>query len=61
MAFDSTGFEPWPKSEPVPAPKPIPIRERALFVFIMVVAALLLIAPVSAEALVDLARYFGGK
>jgi hypothetical protein len=37
------------------------MRERALFVFIMVVAALLLIAPVSAEALVDLMRYFGGK
>jgi hypothetical protein len=55
MAFDSTGFEPWP-----PRPKRSKAqvaRERVLCVAVMILAAGVLILPVSAAGLIDLVDY----
>ena len=58
MAFDSTGFEPWP-----PRPKRSKAqvaRERVLCVAVMILAAGVLIMPVSLAGLIDIARFLSG-
>jgi len=56
MAFDSAGFEPrLPQAQP--PPRRSRAQERVLCVALMLLAVALLIAPVSAEGLIDLVRF----
>jgi hypothetical protein len=57
MPFDATDFDPAPK--PAPPPKRDVAKERILCGLAMVVALILLVLPISAGALVDMARYVG--
>ncbi len=56
MPFDGTDFEPWPKP-----PKRSTAKERILCLAVFVFALLLLVVPVSASALVDIAKYVSHK
>jgi hypothetical protein len=58
MPFDATDFDPDPK--PPPPPKRNVVKERILCGLAMAVALILLVLPISAGALVDMARYVGG-
>ncbi len=58
MPFDATDFDPAPK--PAPPPKRNLVKERILCGLAMVLALILLVLPISAGALVDVARYVGG-
>jgi len=58
MPFDATDFDPAP--EPAPPPKRNLVKERILCGLVMVLALILLVLPISAGALVDVARYVGG-
>jgi hypothetical protein len=59
MAFDSTGFEPWPRQEPKPKG---PSAKEKIFCFAGVAFALMmLVTPISAGALIDLVKYLAGK
>jgi hypothetical protein len=59
MPFDATDFDPAPK--PMPAPKRNLVKERVLCGLAMMLALFLLVLPISAGALVDMARYVGGR
>jgi len=57
MPFDATDFDPDPK--PAPPPKRNVVKERVLCGLAMVLALILLVLPISAGALVDMAHYVG--
>jgi hypothetical protein len=59
MPFDATDFEPDPK--PAPLPKRNLAKERILCGLVMALALVLLALPISAGALVDMARYIGRR
>ena len=59
MPFDAADFDPNP--EPAPPPKRNLAKERILCGLAMILALILLGLPISAGALVDMARYFGGR
>jgi len=56
LPFDATDFEPDPKPPPTP-PKRNLVKERILCGLAMMLAVILLVLPISAGALVDMARY----
>jgi hypothetical protein len=58
MPFDATDFDPDPK--PAPPPKRNLVKERILCGLAMALAFILLVLPISAGALVDVAHYVGG-
>ncbi len=58
MPFDATDFDPAPK--PAPPPKRNLVKERVLCGLAMALALILLVLPISAGALVDMARYVAG-
>jgi hypothetical protein len=58
MPFDATDFDPAPP--PAPPPKRNLVKERLLCGLAMALALILLVLPISAGALVDIARYVGG-
>jgi hypothetical protein len=59
MPFDATDFEPDPK--PAPPPKRNLVKERVLCGLAMALALVLLALPISAGAILDVARYVGGR
>jgi hypothetical protein len=59
MPFDATDFDPEPKA-PAPPPKRNLVKERILCGLAMALALVLLVLPISAGALIDIARYIGG-
>ncbi len=56
MAFDSTGFEPWPRPEPK-QPQTPSTKEKVLCFAGVMFALMMLLTPISAGALVDLVNY----
>jgi len=58
MPFDATDFNSDPK--PAPPPKRNLVKERVLCGLAMVLALILLVLPISAGALVDVAHYVVG-
>ncbi len=59
MPFDATDFE--PARKPAPPPKRNLIKERILCGLAMALALILLALPISAGAIVDIARSIGGR
>jgi hypothetical protein len=59
MPFDATDFEPDPK--PAPPPKRNVVKERILCGLAMALALVLLALPISASAILDIARYVHGR
>jgi len=59
MPFDATDFEPDPK--PAPPPKRNLVKERILCGLAMALALVLLALPISASAILDIARYVHGR
>jgi hypothetical protein len=58
MPFDATDFDPDPR--PPQPPKRNVVKERVLCGLAMALALILLVLPISAGALVDMARYVSG-
>jgi len=59
MPFDATDFE--PEQKPAPPPKRNLVKERILCGIAMALALVLLGLPISAGAILDVARYVGGR
>ncbi len=58
MPFDATDFDPDPR--PAPPPKRNVVKERVLCGLAVALALILLVLPISAGALVDVAHYVVG-